>query len=92
MTTIYITEKPCKPIHRDYDILIAYGVDDNKNCYELVFTDIDGQVGKLESVMNVFDGIHIDPLDVELKKFKEVFDNEEKEIHFLAKRSNSKRT
>ena len=92
MTTIYITEKPCKPIHGDYDILIAYGVDDNKNCYELVFTDIDGQVGKLESVMNVFDGIHIDLLDVELKKFKEVFDNEEKEIHFLAKRSNSKRT
>ena len=92
MTIIYITEKPTKPLHGDYDILIGYGVDDNKNCYELVFTDDEGKAGKLESVMNVFDRVHTDPADVELKIFKEVFNNEEKEIHFLAKRSNSKRT
>ena len=78
--TIYITETPIKPMHGDYDILIGYGIDNKRNCYELVFTNENGKAGRLEGAMNVFTGIHIDPSSVNLKKYKEANDYGEETI------------
>lgn len=65
-TRIRITEEPQKPPFSDYDLLFGYGIDSQKNIYELVFTDTDGKAGKLESVKNVFTNKHLDPAFVEI--------------------------
>ena len=67
-------------MHGDYDILIGYGIDNKRNCYELVFTNENGKAGRLEGAMNVFTGIHIDPSSVNLKKYKGANDYGEETI------------
>lgn len=69
---IHITEKPVSPPYGDYDILVAYGIDEKSNFYEMIFTDLgNGWAGKLESIKNCFTGVHADPCLVEIDNKRE---------------------
>lgn len=55
MIKIKITEKPKRPYFGDYEVLIGFGIDSQKNYYELIFEDKgEGKIGELEMCKNVF--------------------------------------
>lgn len=64
---IKLTEKPQIPIFGDYDVMIAYGIDKNKDFFELVFANENGKAGRLEDVKNVYTNIHLNPASVVLE-------------------------